>query len=92
VDRAPHVPGALTVNTGDLLARWSGDRWRSTVHRVLPPDPRAAQEELLSLVYFHEADPWTTVETLPSHRAGPVTYPPVNAGDFLRERLAAITV
>jgi isopenicillin N synthase-like dioxygenase len=89
---APYVPGALTVNTGDLLARWSGDRWRSTMHRVLPPDPRAAGEELLSLVFFHEADPWTTVETLPSALAGPVEYPPVNAGEFLRQRLASITV
>ena len=89
---APHVPGTLTVNTGDLLARWSGDRWRSTMHRVLPPDPRDADQELLSLVFFHEADPWTTVETLPSKLAGPVKYPPVNAGEFLHERLASITV
>ena len=89
---APYVPDALTINTGDLLARWSGDRWRSTMHRVLPPDPRAAEEELLSLVFFHEADPWTTIETLPSELAGPVRYPPVNAGEFLRQRLASITV
>ena len=34
---APFVPGALTINSGDLLARWTGDRWRSTAHRVLPP-------------------------------------------------------
>ncbi|OLT17054.1 oxidoreductase, partial [Pseudonocardia sp. CNS-139] len=47
---APYVPGALTINTGDLLARWSGDRWRSTMHRVLPPDPRDSDEELISLV------------------------------------------
>ncbi|MFI7588769.1 isopenicillin N synthase family dioxygenase [Spongisporangium articulatum] len=89
---APYVPGALTVNTGDLLARWSGDRWRSTMHRVLPPDPRDADEELVSLVFFHEADPWTVVETLPSELAGPTVYPPVGAGDFLKERLASITV
>jgi isopenicillin N synthase-like dioxygenase len=89
---APYVPGALTINTGDLLARWSGDRWRSTMHRVLPPDPRDAEEELLSLVFFHEADPWTTVATLPSELAGPVHYPPVNAGEFLKQRLESITV
>jgi isopenicillin N synthase-like dioxygenase len=86
------VPGALTINTGDLLARWSGDRWRSTRAPGAAPDPRDTAEELLSLVVFHEADPWTTVETLPSELAGPVEYPPVNAGDFLTERLASITV
>ncbi|HEX5298243.1 MAG TPA: 2-oxoglutarate and iron-dependent oxygenase domain-containing protein, partial [Streptosporangiaceae bacterium] len=31
---APYVPGAFTINTGDLLARWSGGRWKSNRHRV----------------------------------------------------------
>ncbi len=29
------VPGALTVNLGDMLRVWSNDRYRSPVHRVL---------------------------------------------------------
>lgn len=89
---APYVPGALTINTGDLLARWTGDRWRSTPHRVLPPDPRAPAEELVSLVFFYEANPWAVVETLPGEAAGPVRYPPVTGGEYLRSRLDAITV
>jgi len=89
---APYVPGALTINTGDLLARWTGDRWRSTPHRVLPPDPRAPAEDLVSLIFFYEANPWTVVETLPGTAAGPVRYPPVGAGEYLRSRLDAITV
>ena len=31
------LPDALTVNIGDLLAHWTGLRWRSGRHRVLPP-------------------------------------------------------
>jgi isopenicillin N synthase-like dioxygenase len=29
------LPGALVINTGDLLARWSNDRLASTKHRVV---------------------------------------------------------
>ena len=91
---APYVPGSLTINSGDLLARWTGDRWRSTPHRVLPPPADVPTEELVSLVFFHEANPSTVVETLPSSggHQGARHYEPVTAGEFLRGRLESITV
>ena len=33
------VQGSLVVNAGDLLARWSNDRIKSTRHRVVEPPP-----------------------------------------------------
>jgi isopenicillin N synthase-like dioxygenase len=88
---APHVPGALTVNVGDLLARWTGERWRSTRHRVLPPQACAPDEDLVSLVFFYELDPDTVVESL-GPPVGIEAAPPVRAADYLADKLAAITV
>jgi isopenicillin N synthase-like dioxygenase len=87
---APLVPGALTVNVGDMLARWTGDRWRSTMHRVLPPSPKDQDESLLSLVNFCGVAPSTLVHTLPV--GGPSRYDPVLAGDYMRSKLASIDV
>jgi isopenicillin N synthase-like dioxygenase len=86
---APYDPEAFTINIGDLMARWTGDRWRSTRHRVLAPPPEAVDEDLLSLVYFYEADHDAVIESLP---VGTTRYPPVAWGDYLRAKLAAISV
>jgi len=89
---APFVPGAFTINTGDLLARWSGDRWKSNRHRVLPPQADAPDEDLVSLVYFYEADHDAVVEALQPPIGKPNDYPAVVSAAFLKERLDAITV
>ncbi|MEU4950965.1 isopenicillin N synthase family dioxygenase [Streptomyces lavendulae] len=88
---APYDPAALTVNIGDLLARWTGDRWRAGRHRVLPPPAHAPAEELLSLVYFYECDPHTRVESLPAP-LGRVVHEPVDSHTYLRAKLDAISV
>jgi isopenicillin N synthase-like dioxygenase len=89
---APYVADAFTINTGDLLARWSGDRWKSNRHRVLPPQAEAPDEDLVSLVYFYEADRDTVVEALRPPIGRPNDYEPVVSAEFLRERLDAITI
>ena len=88
---APYVEDSFTINIGDLLARWTGDRWKSNRHRVLPPDASAPDEELVSLIYFYEVDPDARVESLPAP-IGAVTYEPVRAADYLLDKLRAITV
>jgi isopenicillin N synthase-like dioxygenase len=88
---APWVEGAFTINIGDMMARWTGDRWVSNRHRVLAPDASAPDEDLMSLVYFHEADPTAVLRSVPPP-VGQVTYEPVVAGDYLRAKLAAIAI
>jgi isopenicillin N synthase-like dioxygenase len=85
---APYVSDALTVNVADLLSRWTGQRWRSTRHRVLPPQDQAPDEDLISLIVFLEAD----VDTVIRPVAGDKEFEPVVAGEWLRAREAAATV
>ena len=89
---APYVPGAFTINTGDLLARWSGGRWKSNRHRVLPPQAEAPDEDLVSLVYFYEADHDAVIESLKPPIGRPNDYAPVVSAQFIKERLDAITI
>jgi isopenicillin N synthase-like dioxygenase len=85
---APYVPDAFTVNVADLLSRWTGERWRSTRHRVLPPPAQAPDEELISLIVFLEAE----MDTVISPVAGNRELAPVVAGDWYRARESAATV
>lgn len=86
------APGALLVNLGDLLATWTNDRWRSTVHRVVPP--RAGQSgraRRRSMAFFHDGDHDALVTCVPTCTStdDPARYPPVRAGDHLLAKLVA---
>lgn len=78
------IPGTLVVNVGDLLARWTNDRFRSTPHRVINRSGRAR----LSTALFIDPNRDTLIE--PVVKPGEVTsYEPVTCGDYLRNRLDA---
>jgi isopenicillin N synthase-like dioxygenase len=89
---APYDPDALTVNIGDLLAHWTGLRWRSGRHRVLPPQTGAPHEELVSLVFFFELDHDALVTPLAPPIGRRSDLAPVVSAPFLRERLDAISI
>jgi len=89
---APFDPEALTVNIGDLLAYWSGDRWLSGRHRVLPPQQSAPDEDLVSLVYFYELNPDAVIRPLAPPIGRGTTADPVVAGVYLKAKLDAISV
>jgi isopenicillin N synthase-like dioxygenase len=89
---APVIPDAFTINIGDLMARWTGDRWTSTMHRVLPPSAEAPDEELISLIFFFEANLDQVIESFPPPIGRANDYLPVTAAGYLRSRYEAIAV
>lgn len=88
----PPLAGSLVVNVGELLSRWTNDRWRSTLHRVVnPPRGTAAATRRLSMVAFTGPDPQTEVRCLPSCTGpgNPPRHAPVNAQAFVMAKLKA---
>ena len=78
----PVVPGAFVINIGDLLARWTNDRWVSTVHRVVS---NGAGGERYSLPFFHQPNFDAVIECIPTCATAdnPPRYEPVVSGPYL---------
>jgi isopenicillin N synthase-like dioxygenase len=85
----PAVPGAFVVNVGDALQRWTNDRWRSTLHRVVvPPHDSGRDCERYSLAFFHNANWDAVIEAVPTcvPDGEDPRYPPVTAGRHLMDK------
>ena len=87
----PNVPGCFIINIGDLMARWTNDRWVSTLHRVVVPQSDAARRQRrLSVVFFHNPNYDAVIECIPGCSDGRVKeYPPTRAGDYLKSKFLA---
>ena len=82
---APPIEDTFVLNVGDMLARWSNDRFVSTPHRVV----NSSGVDRYSLPYFFDPGMDRTIECLPTctDAAHPPRYPAVRYGDYLMERL-----
>jgi isopenicillin N synthase-like dioxygenase len=80
------VPGALTINLGDMLQVWSNDHYRSPVHRVLANTDRAR----FSAPFFWNPSYDTISAPLPAllARGEPARYRPVSWAHFRDQRSA----
>ena len=88
-DFSPAIPDTLILNIGDLMMRWTNDRWRSTPHRVaVPPRAVRARSRRLSIGFFVIPNYDADVVRIPC--AGEAAkYPPVMVRDYRTARFAA---
>jgi len=74
-------PASFVVNIGDLLMRWTNDRWVSNTHRVVnPPASAAPRAQRLSIAFFHHPNYDASIECIAP--PGEAKYPPVRSGDY----------
>jgi isopenicillin N synthase-like dioxygenase len=74
-------PTTFVVNIGDLLMRWTNDRWLSNLHRVVnPPLGGGPARARLSIAFFNHPNYDVRIECLPSQ--GPARHPPVLSGEY----------
>ena len=78
-------PGALAVNIGDMLQRYTSGRLRSTTHRVVNPAGEAALRSRYSMPYFLHFRPDFVIDPLYDGGEEPIT-----AQEYLMQRLREI--
>ena len=69
----PVIPGTFLINLGNIMRRWSNDRFLSTPHGVI----NDSGTDRYSIAYFHSPNPASVIECLPScvSAENPARYP-----------------
>ncbi len=77
----PVIPGTFLVNLGNMMKRWSNDRFLSTPHAVL----NESETDRYSIAFFYSPNPAAVIECLPSCVSSddPPHYPPAVYGDLV---------
>jgi isopenicillin N synthase-like dioxygenase len=84
----PFLEGSYIVNLGDLMARWTNERWVATPHRVVNPPADQALTQRISIPFFHQPNHDAVIEAIPTcvSAENPPRYRPVTAGEWAAER------
>jgi isopenicillin N synthase-like dioxygenase len=74
-------PERFVVNIGDLLMRWTNDRWLSNMHRVVnPPLEDGRNPPRLSIAFFNHPNWDVMIECVAP--TGQAKHAPVMSGDY----------
>lgn len=89
----PVIAEAFLVNSGDMLKRWTNNRFRSTAHRVR----NASDIDRYAIPFFYGARDDAVVEAVPTavSEEHPAVHEPITYGEyqrwFLNRNYAAVT-
>ena len=79
----PHMEDVFIINLGDLMRRWTNDKWQSTLHQVINPPSGSNWGRRQSIAFFYNLNPDAVVTVLGNEEP---KYEPIIAGDFLMQK------
>ena len=81
--------GEFVVNLGDMMARWTNERWASTLHRVVNPPLGMAQSRRLSIGMFVHPNYDQRIACVPTCLAPgeKPRYPAITAGEHIKRKI-----
>lgn len=97
----PYIPGAFVINLGDLMRRWTNEKWCSTLHRVVISNSDfacadASSDDLTqvevqcrrrqSLAFFYNVNPDAIVSVITKDDQEVPKHAPIVAGEFLLQK------
>ncbi|MEU5019071.1 2-oxoglutarate and iron-dependent oxygenase domain-containing protein [Streptomyces angustmyceticus] len=84
----PAIASTFVINIGDLMARWTNDRWVSTVHRVVNPPRAVAMCERYSVPFFYQPNYGAVIECIPTctDPGNPPKYGPITSGAYIMDK------
>ena len=81
-------PGSLVINLGDMMQRWTNDRWRSTLHRVAnPPGLSLAESRRQSIGFFVHPNFDARIHGITAGSDNVQKYPDITAGEHIRSKI-----
>lgn len=86
------LPDQIVVNVGDMLSRFTNDKLKSTIHRVVNPPREKMGTSRFSIPFFMHPMSEMDLSCLDKCIDGehPKLYPDITAGEFLEQRLKEI--